>query len=224
MNLNEIFDAVIVLNLDRRPDRLESITYQLNKLDTTFYRWPAIDNVNTDMTPIYCNLMNNMNRLLYAKYKEYKTVLFLDDDVVIPTNYVEQCLSYFEPNSYKSAYAWKFLENGQNYYRRRVRVTTKNSKVHYCGTAVSVIDAKIFLNDDLLFTSEDAYQIEDLWMSYYANHILGWKLAYIPIQGLSIGGNDPVALSKVVKRNRNNKAVFLRKLVSLGWKLETEDI
>ncbi len=90
MNLNEIFDAVIVLNLDRRPDRLESITYQLNKLDTTFYRWPAIDNVNTDMTPIYCNLMNNMNRLLYAKYKEYKTVLFLDDDCEFVDNFYDK--------------------------------------------------------------------------------------------------------------------------------------
>jgi hypothetical protein len=87
-----------------------------------------------------------------------------------------------------------------------------------------MVDAKIFLNDDLLLASKDAYQIEDLWMSYYADHVLGWKLEYVPIQGLSIGGNDPVALSKVVKRNRNNKAVFLRKLVSLGWKLEAEDI
>ena len=90
MNLNEMFDVVIVLNLDRRPDRLESITYQLNKLNTTFYRWPAIDNVNTDMTPIYCNLMNNMNRLLYAKYKEYKTVLFLDDDCEFVDNFYDK--------------------------------------------------------------------------------------------------------------------------------------
>ena len=149
----------------------------------------------------------------------FDAVLFLDDDVLIPTNYVEQCLSYFEPNSYKSAYAWKFLENGQNYYRKRLRVNDTTSKVHYCGTAVSMVDAKIFLNDDLLYAKADAHQIEDLWMSYYADHILGWKLEYIPIQGLSIGGNDPVALSKVVKRNRINKAVFLKNLVSLGWKL-----
>lgn len=80
MNLNEMFDAVIVLNLDRRPERLESITHQLNNLNTTFYRWPAIDDLNTDMTPIFCNVMNNRNRLLYAQWKEYKTVLFLDDD------------------------------------------------------------------------------------------------------------------------------------------------
>lgn len=241
--MSNIKVAIVMLTwkrLDSLPKSLEMLSGQTNK-DFDLY----ISNSNPDETltvekmvepfkeKINITLTHDSNEMYSFRrlhigrtlaVKGFDVVLFLDDDVAIPTNYVEQCLSYFEPNSYKSAYAWKFLENGQNYYRRRVRVTTKNSKVHYCGTAVSMIDAKIFLNDDLLFTSEDAYQIEDLWMSYYADHILGWKLAYIPIQGLSIGGNDPVALSKVVKRNRNNKAVFLRKLVSLGWKLETEDI
>jgi hypothetical protein len=169
------------------------------------------------------NEMYSFRRLVIGKdlaLKGFDAVLFLDDDVLIPQNYVEQCLSYFEPNSYKSAYAWQFLENGQNYYRSRIRITKTDSKVHYCGTAVSMVDAKIFLNSDLLSAKDEAHKIEDLWMSYYADHILKWKLEYIPIEGLTIGGNDPVALSKVVKRNRNNKAVFLRKLVSLGWKLD----
>jgi hypothetical protein len=169
------------------------------------------------------NEMYSFRRLVIGKdlaLKGFDAVLFLDDDVLIPQNYIEQCLSYFEPNSYKSAYAWQFLENGQNYYRSRIRITKTDSKVHYCGTAVSIVDAKIFLNNDLLSAKDEAHKIEDLWMSYYADHVLKWKLEYIPIEGLTIGGNDPVALSKVVKRNRNNKAVFLRKLVSLGWKLD----
>ena len=90
MNLNEIFDAVIVVNLDRRPEKLEAITHQLNKLDTTFYRWPAIDNLNTDMTPIFCNVMNGLNRLLYAQFKEYNTVLLLDDDCEFVDNFYEK--------------------------------------------------------------------------------------------------------------------------------------
>lgn len=85
-----MFDAVIVLNLDRRTDRLESITHQLDKLNTKFYRWPAIDDLNTDMTPIFCNVMNNRNRLHYAQWKEYKTVLFLDDDCEFVDNFYEK--------------------------------------------------------------------------------------------------------------------------------------
>ncbi len=90
MNLNEMFDAVIVCNLDRRPERLESITYQLNKLNTTFRRWPAIDDKNTDMTPIFCNAMNVLNRLFYAQYKEFNTVLLLDDDCEFVDNFYEK--------------------------------------------------------------------------------------------------------------------------------------
>jgi len=80
MKINDLFDAVIVLNLDRRPDRLAAITHQLNSLQVTWKRWPAIDDLNTDMTPIFCNVMNTVNRLFYAQWKEYKHVLLLDDD------------------------------------------------------------------------------------------------------------------------------------------------
>lgn len=90
MKLNELFDAVIVLNLDRRNDRLVSISHQLNQLDTTFLRWPAIDHLGSDMTPIFCNVMNNRNRLLYSSWKEYKTVLFLDDDCIFVDNFYEK--------------------------------------------------------------------------------------------------------------------------------------
>ena len=221
--------------LDSLPKSLEMLSSQTNKSFDLYVSNSNLDEASTVekmvepfKEKLNINLTHDSNEMYSFRrlhigrklaLKGFDAVLFLDDDVVIPTNYVEQCMSYFEPKSYKSAYAWQFLENGRNYYRGRVRITSPESKVHYCGTAVSIVDAKIFLNNDLLFASKDAYQIEDLWMSYYADHILKWKLEYIPIQGLSIEGNDPVALSKVVKRSRINKAFFLRKLVSLGWKL-----
>jgi hypothetical protein len=90
MKINDIFDAVIVLNLDRRTDRLEAITHQLNTLQINWHRWPAIDHINTDMTPIYCNVMNNINRLFYSQWKGYKQVLLLDDDCEFVNNFYEK--------------------------------------------------------------------------------------------------------------------------------------
>lgn len=222
--------------LDKLSGSLEMLCNQTNKDFSLYISNSNLDEVSRveDLVAPFKEKLNislthdsneiySFRRLVIGKdlaLKGFDAVLFLDDDVLIPQNYVEQCLSYFEPNSYKSAYAWQFLENGQNYYRSRIRITKTDSKVHYCGTAVSIVDAKIFLNNDLIAAKDEAHKIEDLWMSYYADHILKWKLEYIPIEGLTIGGNDPVALSKVVKRNRNNKAVFLRKLVSLGWNLD----
>jgi hypothetical protein len=90
MKINDLFDAVIVLNLDRRVDRLEAITHQLSTLQITWHRWPAIDHINTDMTPIYCNVMNTINRLFYSQWKGYKQVLLLDDDCEFVDNFYEK--------------------------------------------------------------------------------------------------------------------------------------
>ncbi len=90
MKINDLFDAVIVLNLDRRPDRLEAVTQQLNTLQITWQRWPAIDHLNTDMTPIFCNTMNFLNRLFYAQWKGYKQVLLLDDDCEFVPNFYDK--------------------------------------------------------------------------------------------------------------------------------------
>ncbi len=87
MKLNDLFDAIIVVNLDRRPDRLAAITHQLNSLQVTWKRWSAIDDRGTDMTPIFCNVMNGVNRLFYAQWKEYKQVLLLDDDCEFVPNF-----------------------------------------------------------------------------------------------------------------------------------------
>jgi GR25 family glycosyltransferase involved in LPS biosynthesis len=41
--INEVFEQVIVVNLDRRPDRLAGVAVQLRHLGVTFQRFPAID-------------------------------------------------------------------------------------------------------------------------------------------------------------------------------------
>ena len=221
--------------LDALPRSLEMLSQQTNK-DFTLYisnsNIPEMATVEDHVFPFIDKLniilMHDSNdlyafrRLFIARElarQGFEAILFLDDDVIIPTNYVDQCLSYFEPKSFRSAYAWQFTQHGQNYYRRRFMVTDSSLRVDYCGTAVAMADAKLFLEDGLFDAPEEAYLIEDLWMCYYANHILKWKLGYNHIEGLVIGGQDSVALSKTVKSKEHNKAVFLRDLVSRGWKL-----
>jgi GR25 family glycosyltransferase involved in LPS biosynthesis len=41
--INDVFEQVIVVNLDRRPDRLASVAAQLQHLGVSFQRFPAID-------------------------------------------------------------------------------------------------------------------------------------------------------------------------------------
>lgn len=153
-------------------------------------------------------------------------ILFIDDDISFPPTYIENTVKFYKPKTYQSGFAWSFQKNGKDYYRYRTRESDNSNKIHYCGTGVSMIDASIFLEEKLFAAPEEAYLIEDLWLSYFAQHVLGWELLHFPIPGVIIGGQDSVALWKQINKEKKtgeisyDKADFLRKLVKqYKWKL-----
>lgn len=153
--------------------------------------------------------------------QKYKTILFIDDDIAFPNNYIEKVLSQWEPKTYKSGYAWAVT--GIDYYKDRKRVYSNKEKIKYCGTGISMVDARLFLEKDLVDNyPPSALKIEDLWMSFYVDHKLrrkGWKLKYMETPDVVIGGADKVALHKKIKSDTYTKADFLNELVDMGWKL-----
>lgn len=148
-------------------------------------------------------------------------ILFIDDDVDFSKDYIKNALSQYEPKSYKSWFAWHMY--GPNYYVERTRVYDIKDPVNYVGTGVSMIDANIFLEDGLLNPPEHLWRgartTEDLWLSYYAQHIMKWKLAYMDLPNTRIHGNDNVALFKTIQQDSYNKADFLQDLIKEGWKI-----
>ena len=82
-----------------------------------------------------------------------------------------------------------------------------------------MVDASIFLENGLLEAPDAAYKIEDLWLSYYVQHVMKWKLEYMETPGVIIGGSDNVALYKEIQKDPVNKDHFLRELVKMGWKI-----
>ena len=153
-------------------------------------------------------------------------ILFIDDDVTFDSSYVETCLRYYEPKTYKSGFAWNFQDGGSDYYGKRRRVFDLTSVIHYCGTGISIIDASIFKEKGLIKKAPPlALKIEDLWLSYYVQHVKQWKLGYVPMTNVILGGADEVALYKSVIKDKKDgvaedKADFLRQLVSeYKWKL-----
>lgn len=150
----------------------------------------------------------------------YDVVLFIDDDVTIPTNYIGNCLKQYEPQSYKSGFAWVLHHKGSSYYKHRTRKWDNDQQINYCGTGFSMIDASIFLDNDLIDTAPPAaLKIEDLWLSFYAQHVKKWKLAYMECPGVELGGADNVALYKEIQQDPVNKTHFLHQLVEMGWAL-----
>lgn len=152
----------------------------------------------------------------------YEKILFLDDDITIDPGYVRTVLKQYEPKTYKSGFAWKLFNNGANYYTDRERTWDKKDKVQYCGTGISMIDASFFLEDGIMFAPKGAVKVEDLWMSYYVDHVLkkkGWKLKYMETPKVVIGGADRVALFREISSEKYTKKDLLHELVALGWQL-----
>lgn len=167
------------------------------------------------------NDMYTFRRLTVARdlaKQGYEIILYIDDDVTIDKDHVKKCVDSFQPKTYMSEYAWCFYKSGRTYYKGRQRRKDNDKTINYCGTAVAMIDASIFLEEGLFDYPEGALKIEDLWLSFYAQHILGWNLMYLELNS-SVAGKDSVALFRTVQRDEINKDTFLRKLVDMGWSL-----
>lgn len=154
-----------------------------------------------------------------------EVVMFIDDDITFPNDYIERLISNYEPKTYKSGFAWNFQRGGENYYRYRTRRWDNEEKIHYCGTGISMIDASIFLDDRLFAAPKEAFYIEDLWLSYFAQHVMKWELKYVNVGNVHIGGSDQHALYKQIMKDKKmsdvpDKADFLTLLIKkYGWKL-----
>ena len=48
--INEVFERVVLVNLDRRPDRLANVSAQLQHLGITFERFPAVDGQDPEVS------------------------------------------------------------------------------------------------------------------------------------------------------------------------------
>jgi glycosyltransferase involved in cell wall biosynthesis len=223
--------------------RITNLRHTLNKLKLQTYKNfdVFISNGNQDpnkiaiinknisiFSDLKITLLNDGNdlysfrRITVAKSlaeQGYTVILYIDDDVSISHRYVEKCISQYEPRTYKSGYAWVLYNKGQSYYRNRQKRKDNNKKINYCGTGVAMIDASVFLEEGLLDYPEGALKIEDLWLSFYCQHVMGWELKYMDTDDATVDGRDQFALFKQVQKEKINKDVFLRKLVEMGWEL-----
>jgi hypothetical protein len=146
-------------------------------------------------------------------------IFFIDDDVSIPKNYIELALEQYRDKTYSSSYTWTFQDGGSDYYKKRSRVYDNKENIKYCGAGVSMIDSSIFLEHGLFQVPKGAHETDDLWLSYYCDHVAKYKLRYLEIPGVVIKGNDNVALLSAIKAKDYTKKDFLIDLVSSGWKV-----
>lgn len=91
MKVNDYFDKVVVINLDRRPDRMERLGAQLDELGIQYERFSAVDGRALDINPIIAGTMSHV--AVWKKYRG-KKVLVLEDDALFCENFNEKFAEY----------------------------------------------------------------------------------------------------------------------------------
>lgn len=93
--INRYFDKTFLVNLDKRPDRLEKAKKECEKYNIQFERWPAVDGYKEDiqikpvkgLSPQHWNkgaagmVKTIYNIISYAKENNLNSVLIMEDDI-----------------------------------------------------------------------------------------------------------------------------------------------
>lgn len=87
MKVNDYFDKVIVINLDRRTDRMDKLAPQLEKLDIQYKRFSAVDGKKLDIDPIVAGLRSHLQVM---KQIAGQRVLILEDDAQFVEDFNEK--------------------------------------------------------------------------------------------------------------------------------------
>jgi GR25 family glycosyltransferase involved in LPS biosynthesis len=87
VRVNDFFDKVIVINLDRRTDRMEKLAPQLEKLDIQYERFSAVDGKQLGIDPIVAGLQSHLQIM---KQIAGQRVLILEDDAQFVEDFNEK--------------------------------------------------------------------------------------------------------------------------------------
>ena len=147
-----------------------------NKLIGYFRKYGLDLNINVFIKN-YENKYKQFSRFYMAKdlAKEgYEKIIFIDDDEVLPSSFMQDCYDQYNENEIKSFYAHSFKED----YWAKVRLKPGEFG-NYAGTGGLMCSAKIFLDERIFECPEEYYIIDDLWFSYYILKFTNYKITLL---------------------------------------------
>jgi len=106
----------------------------------------------------------------------YDKIIFIDDDEIIPLNFIEQCHKQYDPETVKSFYAHAIDKD----YWKKVWLEG-DEEGNYAGTGGLIAPAWIFLENELLDCPEEYWIIDDLWLSHYIMKYTDLKIKLLKV-------------------------------------------
>ena len=180
MRINDYFDKVVVVNLDKRTDRLEKITKQLDDLGITFERFSAID--GTGKNPM---LANRDSHLQVWRENLGKKVLVLEDDAYFVEDFQERFDQVIQtlPENWDVFYLGALLDKmtgkvikvNNDWYRQIVSTGTQAYCVHpdimqYCIDRLEIYDGYIDVGLRILAEDMNAYITQPNLVTQYPGY------------------------------------------------------
>lgn len=144
-------------------------------------------------------------------------VVFIDDDQVFDEHALRTLLHEARPGKIAAQYAFQ-LECPHSYWQRRI--PNPGDWVQYAGTGGMITDTAIFRDSRLFDCPERFSFVEDLWLSYFAEHELGWSLVRSAARFAQVedGRNQWSAMPT------DHKSAFVRHLVERGWQVPARPV
>ena len=87
MKVNEYFDRVVVINLDRRTDRMKKLGAQLDELGIQYERFSAVDGKAESISPIEAGKLSHLKVIQELNNEK---VLILEDDAYFVDGFQER--------------------------------------------------------------------------------------------------------------------------------------
>jgi hypothetical protein len=107
--------------------------------------------------------------------RAHDAILFIDDDQDFGRSMVGDQLASFASESLAGWWAFNYRP-GARTHGERDRVDEPLRPADYVGVGGMVADAAVFADPALFRCPRRYWFVDDLWLSYYASHVRGWKL------------------------------------------------
>jgi hypothetical protein len=144
-------------------------------------------------------------------------VVFVDDDQTFADDALRIMLDEVRPGAMCATYGFQ-IECPHSYWQRRL--PKPGDWIQYAGTCGMISDTAVFADERLFDCPERFTFVEDLWLSYFAEHQLGWSLTRSGAQFHQIddGRNQWLTLGTDLKSE------FVHHLVERGWQVPARPV
>ena len=145
--------------------------------------------------------------------RDYPFAAFIDDDQELLPDMVKTIRENARPETVISQWAFR-LQPGYDYWQRRR--CKSGETAHYCGTGGMICDMKLFDDPEFFTRCPNRFRfVEDLWLSYYADAVLGWELKCDRTLGINTNYDGLDSFARIF----HLKIEFLEYLRNQGWKV-----